>query len=337
MRTTSSPESLSSATPSSIIVPSVESAGTFLPPPPRDPDVRFHDGKTFRRNFITRNKRARTAWYWDHGVEWEVEELRKLVRYWVCRLCTRFWPIQATGSEHIINHLKKLHRVKNEDPELQEPDLDIRESMALATAIAESSSPSPSIEASKSDILELKKRITRQALVNWVTHNHIPYREVQTLEFRLFCQSLNSNIDQLIPKSPTTVRDWIFAEFQDQQASLTKELASARSSIHLSFDMWSSRYRRLGVLGIVAHYLTPDHRKKATLLALRRLQGTHSGENIAEIVNMVLRKYQIDSNLGLLYSRQRILKRYRRQGHTSRIRPLFSIRSTPTTLPWPYH
>jgi hypothetical protein len=40
----------------------------------------------------------------------------------------------------------------------------------------------------------------------------------------------------------------------------------------------------MAVLGIIAHFLTPEYTNQATLLSLRRLEGSYSGENIAELI-----------------------------------------------------
>jgi hypothetical protein len=50
----------------------------------------------------------------------------------------------------------------------------------------------------------------------------------------------------------------------------------------------------MAVLGIVVHFLTSEYTNQATLLSLRCLEGSHSGENIAELVIKTLQKYQID-------------------------------------------
>ena len=48
------------------------------------------------------------------------------------------------------------------------------------------------------------------------------------------------------------------------------------------------------ILSVVAHFLQPDYINQAILLALRRLEGTHSGENQAELILDTLRTYNIE-------------------------------------------
>jgi hypothetical protein len=47
----------------------------------------------------------------------------------------------------------------------------------------------------------------------------------------------------------------------------------------------------MAFVGVVGHYMSSQYKVETTLLGLRRLRGTHSGENIAEAVLKVIRKY----------------------------------------------
>jgi hypothetical protein len=51
-------------------------------------------------------------------------------------------------------------------------------------------------------------------------------------------------------------------------------------------------------IGIVAHWLDEDLKKQDLLIGLRRIKGSHSGENIAEAVLPVLESFQLIPNLG---------------------------------------
>ena len=52
-----------------MLVRNIESPSTLLPPPARDPHIIYVKDKTYRRNFLVRNKRPRTGWYWKEGIE----------------------------------------------------------------------------------------------------------------------------------------------------------------------------------------------------------------------------------------------------------------------------
>jgi hypothetical protein len=76
-----------------------------------------------------------------------------------------------------------------------------------------------------------------------------------------------------------------------------KELATAKSRIHISADLWKSP-NSLPIVGIVAHYLDKDLVVQSTLIGMRRVKGAHTGENIAEAMIPVLVEMGVVSRLG---------------------------------------
>jgi hypothetical protein len=84
-----------------------------------------------------------------------------------------------------------------------------------------------------------------------------------------------------MPFSYTSVRNWLVAEFSSKQATITAILVESKSLIHILFNLWTSPHKNIAVLGIVTYFIKPDYTNEAVLLALRQLEGSHSGENIA--------------------------------------------------------
>jgi hypothetical protein len=115
--------------------------------------------------------------------------------------------------------------------------------------------------------------------------------------FREFLFHCHSGLEPYLVKSANTVRDWIIKEFERQKLEIKKELAATRSRIHISSNLWTSP-NSLPLVGIVAHYLDKDLVNKSTLIGMRRVRGTHSDENIAEIMIPVLEEMGIVSRLG---------------------------------------
>lgn len=68
-------------------------------------------------------------------------------------------------------------------------------------------------------------------------------------------------------------------------------------NIHLSFDLWTSP-NYFAIIAIVAHYIDRDGARQTKLLALRQLEGEHSGANIAQVVLNVVGEYRIGSWIG---------------------------------------
>jgi hypothetical protein len=68
--------------------------------------------------------------------------------------------------------------------------------------------------------------------------------------------------------------------------------------VHFSIDIWSSPNHH-SLLAIVAHFINRDSRQLCkALLALRELEGAHSGEAIAETFLRVINSYGIQDKIG---------------------------------------
>jgi len=93
-----------------------------------------------------------------------------------------------------------------------------------------------------------------------------------------------------------TLKLWILKEFRKSRLKI-EELASTKSRIHISFDLWTSP-NSLVLCAVVAHYLGPDLRNHSVLIGIRRVYGSHSGENIAEAIIPVLKEMEIIGQLG---------------------------------------
>lgn len=72
----------------------------------------------------------------------------------------------------------------------------------------------------------------------------------------------------------------------------------ATTKINLSFDLWSAPGRRFSLLGVVAHYLDATFTLRATLLALPRMQGSHTALNLLEQLSLVLRHFKLEKSFG---------------------------------------
>jgi hypothetical protein len=94
----------------------------------------------------------------------------------------------------------------------------------------------------------------------------------------------------------TTLRRWILEEFE-KKLEVKNELATARSRIHISFNLWTSP-NSLELITVVAHYLDKDLSARSYLIGLRRVNGARSGENIAEAILPILREMNVVSRLG---------------------------------------
>src|SRR5271155_1045869 len=149
-----------------------------------------------------------------------------------------------------------------------------------------------------SDKTELKRRHGRKTLLNWITHNHISFRQVETEEFQLFASSLNNKYALYIPTSHAAISNWIREEFQCQKNDTREQLSQAQSQIHLLFDLWTSPFRNFAVLSIVAYFLYKNNKNTALLLSLCRNRDSYNGENMGKLVLEILKEYKIQNCFG---------------------------------------
>jgi hypothetical protein len=73
---------------------------------------------------------------------------------------------------------------------------------------------------------------------------------------------------------------------------LKSNLASAKSLIHISTDMWTSPHRS-ALLAVCTQWIGPDHKSQKGLLALPKCRYSHSGQKQAELILETLEAFNI--------------------------------------------
>lgn len=81
--------------------------------------------------------------------------------------------------------------------------------------------------------------------------------------------------------------------------SLKGELASSISTVHLSFDLWTSP-NGMAILGIVCYFIDKAGQPQNRLLGLDRISGDHGGENQARYLIRLIKDFGIKGRLGYL-------------------------------------
>ena len=69
------------------------------------------------------------------------------------------------------------------------------------------------------------------------------------------------------------------------------EINSANTQIYLSLDGWIFPHQSTSVIGIVAHFTSLRESHQYLVLAVREIQRVHTGEALADVVVMVIKKY----------------------------------------------
>ena len=107
---------------------------------------------------------------------------------------------------------------------------------------------------------------------------------------------MRGGLVRLIP-TRNTIRSWVMDEFRKQKRQLRDDLREAQSNIHLSFDLWTSP-NYYAIITIVAHYIDKNGARQTKLLAMRQLEGEHTGANQAQIVLNIIGEYRFGGKVG---------------------------------------
>src|SRR5579871_1761897 len=238
-------------------------------------------GRVFRRAtaVATRRKRQKSSHIWDKDKGFEIIDVKALTRHYYCIQCCDkeedeyYAPFAIDNGTSSVNiHWEKKHGIdKNGNPVKKNKK---RESLI--------------------NLVDFK--VWKLVFIQWIVYCHIAYSQIENQFFKKMLSLLHEGLAALIP-SRNTIRKWIIQEFLQRKRELRRELRAARSNIHISFDLWTSP-NYYAIMAIVAHYIDSDGKRQAKLIALRSLDGEHTGENMAALLLKVFREYKIGSRIG---------------------------------------
>jgi hypothetical protein len=64
--------------------------------------------------------------------------------------------------------------------------------------------------------------------------------------------------------------------------------------INFTFDGWTADHSKLGLQGVVAHFVTNAGFRRTCLLGLSKVEGKHTGKNIADAIKKTFHEYGLD-------------------------------------------
>lgn len=240
------------------------------------------DGRVFRKatDFANRRRRTKTSHIWDKGKGFEIVDVETNKRHYYCIECCdnekdkSYIPFVVKGTSNIIDHWKKKHGIDEKGQPIQK-----------------------SAEGGPLNLLSaIDYGFWKISLIQWVVYCHIAFSQIENLYFRKMMELLNATVATFLP-CRNTLRKWVMDEFEGQKRRKRHDLRAARSNIHISFDLWTSP-NCYAFMAIIAHYIDSSGVRKADLIALRRLDGEHTGENMAALLLEVFREYKIGGRIG---------------------------------------
>lgn len=108
---------------------------------------------------------------------------------------------------------------------------------------------------------------------------------------------VNPAVCDLLPYSGGQTKSNLQRSLKLRKACIIDVLQSAISRIHLTPNGWTSP-NGLGILGIVAHFVSKDHGPQHLVIAMKELISSYSGQNMATVTAEVLEDYGIINKLG---------------------------------------
>ena len=121
---------------------------------------------------------------------------------------------------------------------------------------------------------------------------HIPFRAVQNLQFRRLVKMLN---DEATMPGAMYIRNQLQNHVQFIEEHILVDLP-AGVKISLAIDCWTSPHR-LAFMAINGYFIDHDWRYREVLLSFEPLSGSHSGVNLARVLETVLHKYDIANRI----------------------------------------
>lgn len=137
----------------------------------------------------------------------------------------------------------------------------------------------------------------KELTVGWIVTANLPFTAPSNPYLRRMLDLHDALLAKEVPWSRQLVRDTMRKLFEVKKGVISSQLQKAVTRISFSFDLWTSP-NRYAFLGLHAHYLDASYQVQSRLLALRRVWGSHSGDNQAATIYDILGEYGIRDRTG---------------------------------------
>ena len=144
-----------------------------------------------------------------------------------------------------------------------------------------------------------RKRLLIEAWLRFIIKNNLSFSLIEDRETRALLSLLSDNADSLLPSTHNTIATALRKSFEFKRGIIKGGLQTATSTIHLSIDLWTSS-NHLALLGVNAHFTSEEWGLQKATLALKEIEGGHTGENIAGVLYEVLDTYGIIDKLSCI-------------------------------------
>jgi hypothetical protein len=144
---------------------------------------------------------------------------------------------------------------------------------------------------------QIKEVRLRELLVKWIIDRRHAFLEVEAQSFQELVEYLNPLAVSKVPKLANTIQADTMKCFETAKFTLRKNLDTARSKIHISFDLWTSPNYK-AIIAVVRHWTNNDYKVETGLLGMKEITGAHKGQFISPVLHQVVKDFGIENNLG---------------------------------------
>lgn len=249
-----------------------------------------------------RRARQSDSLVWEEGSTWAARDAPAIVRGWKCRRCEKIVPLHNGAPSNAQKHLRNAHGIildKTSRTTPSEVDGDDWSSMTSSPQPSRLKIPVPQQQAQL--VVRPNIPLFRTSILEWYLQRHLPFDSVEDPAFRRAIIAANAGMKEYL-FGRDAMRNWAKEEYVVAKNKIKELLLNTLSKIHVSFDIWTSPYSTYAFLGVCAHFIIEREGKtvsQSTLLALRRMHGDHSGENIAKVLREVLIEFEIVDKVGV--------------------------------------
>lgn len=238
--------------------------------------------------------------------------------WWYCRLCddekqkhTIYKAgngAKKTWTTGPFNHLEgEDHGLKVDElvAEAEAHDLDPEEFLRrkrrrgnygnLINQSHHSLAPAPSTDDGDAPTRAMEM-LAKNAFIELLSVCDSPLAIIESGAFRQFLYVWNPTLtEKVLPKNEHTIRRWLVAAFEENSEALRRQLyTEAISLIHLYWDIWTSP-NQVGIVAFVAHFVDREHSLRTRLIALRVINGRHTGENLAYHIQKAISDFKLQN------------------------------------------
>lgn len=192
-----------------------------------------------------------TSAMWKYGADLQYREASgELVKIWLCKAChlqrDRNAAKTYNGNRHIVDHLKRVHRIGVDGSLLSDPARPPSSPWEVAANVAGANralSHQPWAEGA-----------LQSALIDWAILKDISFLDATSLATRALLTWNRVELLAALPSNPTTLSRYVKTTLEERKQEIEALLQSARSKVAVSVDVWTSG-NHLSFMAVVGHFV----------------------------------------------------------------------------------